>query len=167
MNSRKGKHKMSSAKPRDSRPTVGLLSEVGGSSYHNALWAGFAGAAPELNVNLICYVGGLINASEYGFDAQGNILYDLVDAERVDGLIICGVIGNFQVGQRSVKNLAAVCRLKWLPFPPNSRIGQQIVNQRLHARCAVRGIGDELVGVLIEAAFLAPFQKLQITPHHA
>ena len=93
MNSRKGKHKMSSAKPRDSRPTVGLLSEVGGSSYHNALWAGFAGAALELDVNLICYVGGTIDAAEYGLDAQPNILYDLVTDEKVDGLIISGTMG--------------------------------------------------------------------------
>ena len=78
---------MSSSKPRDSRPTIGLLSEVGGSSYHNDLWTGFANAAPELDVNLICYVGGTINASFYGFDDQRHILYDLVDAESVDGLV--------------------------------------------------------------------------------
>jgi signal transduction histidine kinase len=75
-----------------SRPTIGLLSEIGGSSYHNTLWTGFAGAAPELDVNLICYVGGTINSSSI---PQRNILYDLVGAERVDGLIICGTIGNF------------------------------------------------------------------------
>jgi signal transduction histidine kinase/DNA-binding LacI/PurR family transcriptional regulator len=92
MNSQKGKPKMSNAKPRDSRPTIGLLSEVGGSSYHNALWMGFADAAPELDVNLICYVGGTIDAV---FTPQRNILYDLVGAERVDGLVICGTIGNF------------------------------------------------------------------------
>jgi len=86
---------MSSAKPWDSRPTIGLLSEVGGSSYHNDLWAGFADAAPELDVNLICYVGGTISASAYGFDPQRKILYDLVDAERVDGLLVCGTLGNF------------------------------------------------------------------------
>jgi sigma-B regulation protein RsbU (phosphoserine phosphatase) len=95
MNSRKGKRQMSTVKLRHSRPTIGLLSEVGGSSYYNDLWAGFAGAAPELDVNLICYVGGTINGSEYGFDSQRNILYDVVTGERVDGLIICGTIGNF------------------------------------------------------------------------
>ncbi|MBN1219151.1 MAG: substrate-binding domain-containing protein [Anaerolineae bacterium] len=78
-----------------SRPTIGLLSEIGGSSYHNALWTGFADAAPDLDVNLICYVGGTINVSTYGFDAQRNILYHLVGAERVDGLVISGTIGNF------------------------------------------------------------------------
>jgi DNA-binding LacI/PurR family transcriptional regulator/GAF domain-containing protein len=83
------------ARLRNARPTIGLLSEVGGSSYYSALWAGFAAAAPELNVNLICYVGGTINAAEYGISGQPNILYDLVTSERIDGLIICGAIGNF------------------------------------------------------------------------
>ena len=83
------------SRPQQARPTIGLLSEVGVSPYNNALWAGFAAAAPELDVNLICYVGGTLNTSAYGLDAQRNILYDLVDAERVDGLIICGTIGNF------------------------------------------------------------------------
>jgi DNA-binding LacI/PurR family transcriptional regulator/GAF domain-containing protein len=88
---------MSRDKLRDSRPTIGLLSEVGasGSSYYANLWAGFVSAAPELDVNLICYVGGTINVSQYGFDAQRNILYDLVSSERVDGLVICGALGNF------------------------------------------------------------------------
>ncbi len=95
MNSRQGKHRMSNARPRSSRPTIGLLSEIGGSSYHNALWIGFANAAPELDVNLICYVGGTISASAYGFDPQRKILYDLVNAERVDGLVVCGTIGNY------------------------------------------------------------------------
>jgi DNA-binding LacI/PurR family transcriptional regulator/signal transduction histidine kinase len=86
---------MSNAKPRDSRPTIGLLAEIGVSPYSNTLWAGFAGAAPELDVNLICYAGSLLNISQYGFDPQRNILYDLVDTERVDGLLISGTLGNF------------------------------------------------------------------------
>jgi DNA-binding LacI/PurR family transcriptional regulator/anti-anti-sigma regulatory factor/putative methionine-R-sulfoxide reductase with GAF domain len=95
MAGRKGKRKGSGTRPRRSRPTIGLLSEAGGSPYHNALWAGFASAALELDVNLMCYVGGTINAPEYGFDPQRNILYDLVAAEKVDGLLICGTIGNY------------------------------------------------------------------------
>lgn len=83
--------KMNGIKLRDSRPTIGLLSEIEGSSYHNTLWAGFADAAAELDVNLICYVGGPI-ASHF---SQRNILYDMIGTERVDGLVICGTIGNY------------------------------------------------------------------------
>ncbi|MBN1219152.1 MAG: substrate-binding domain-containing protein [Anaerolineae bacterium] len=87
------KHK-AGPKPLDSRPTIGLLSEVG-TPYNNALWVGLAAAASEFDVNLIFYAGGLLRASAYDLDAQRNILYDLVSGERVDGLIICGTIGNF------------------------------------------------------------------------
>jgi sigma-B regulation protein RsbU (phosphoserine phosphatase) len=95
MDRRKGKRRMSDAKPRDSRSTIGLLSEFEGSSYDSVLWAGLAGAALELDVNLICYAGGVISASQYGLDAQRNILYDVVAAEMIDGLLVCGTIGNF------------------------------------------------------------------------
>ncbi len=94
MNSRKSKRKVSSVRSRDSRPTIGLLSEAG-TPYHNALWAGVAGAASELDVNLIFYAGGHIGAPEHDLYAQHNILYDLVAAEKVDGLLICGTLGNY------------------------------------------------------------------------
>ena len=80
---------------RNGRSTIGLLSEVPWSSYLDDLWAGFVSAASELDVNLICYVGGAVNTSAYGSDPQRNILYDLVTDERVDGLIISGTIGNY------------------------------------------------------------------------
>ncbi len=97
MNNRKGKHRMSNVRPRNSRPTIGLLSGIGRSPYYNDLWAGFVGAASELDVNLICYVSGFINAPNR-FDVRDDILYDLVTDERVDGLIISGTLGNLLTG---------------------------------------------------------------------
>jgi sigma-B regulation protein RsbU (phosphoserine phosphatase) len=94
MGNQQSERKMSGARPRDSRPTVGVLSEAG-TPYNNALWVGLAAAASEFDVNLIFYAGGLLRASAYDFDAQRNILYDLISGERVDGLIICGTISNF------------------------------------------------------------------------
>ena len=84
-----------SARSADSRPTIGLLAEMGGSPYHNALWEGFASAAEELDVNLICYAGGTIDADEYGVDSQGNIIYDLITPDKVDGLLVWGTMGNY------------------------------------------------------------------------
>ncbi|MBN1813124.1 MAG: hypothetical protein JXA14_14910, partial [Anaerolineae bacterium] len=95
MSSRTNKRKVSDVGPQSSRPTVGLLLPEVRSSYSNALWVGVADAALEFDVNLIWYIGGHIGASEYGLDPQRNPLYELIDAERVDGLLICGTIGNF------------------------------------------------------------------------
>jgi sigma-B regulation protein RsbU (phosphoserine phosphatase) len=95
MNSRKNKRKVRGVGSQSSRPTIGLLLSEVRSSYANALWVGVADAALEFDVNLICYIGGHIGASEYGLDPQHNPIYDLIDAERIDGLLICGTIGNF------------------------------------------------------------------------
>ncbi|MBN1978306.1 MAG: substrate-binding domain-containing protein [Anaerolineae bacterium] len=77
------------------RPTIGLLLSELRSSYSNALWAGVVDAALALDVNLICYIEGRIDAYEYGPNPHYDPLYDLIDAERVDGLLISGTIGNY------------------------------------------------------------------------
>ncbi len=95
MSSRKNKRKVSGVEPQSSRPTIGLLLSELRSSYNNALWAGVVDAALAFDVNLICYTEGRIGAHEYGPDPQRDPLYDLVDVERVGGLLICGTIGNY------------------------------------------------------------------------
>ena len=79
----------------DGRPTIGLLLSELRSSYSNALWVGIADAALAFDVNLICYIEGRIDAYEYGPNPHHDPLYDLIDAERIDGLLICGTIGNY------------------------------------------------------------------------
>ena len=78
---------------RDSRPTIGLLAEIGRSPYHRALWKGFIDAAPELDVNLIWYLSDVLRASESG--VRYDVLHDLISAERVDGLLVSGTLGNY------------------------------------------------------------------------
>ena len=50
-------------------------------------WYGVVDAARERNINLICFLGGELRNS-FGFVAQANVLYDLVDGEQLDGLIL-------------------------------------------------------------------------------
>jgi DNA-binding LacI/PurR family transcriptional regulator/signal transduction histidine kinase len=81
------------ASPKKRRPTIGLLIDylygVGG--YQPAVWSGAAEAARERDVNLICFAGGTLGHSPVdSFIAQANRLYDLVTAESVDGLVVCG-----------------------------------------------------------------------------
>jgi DNA-binding LacI/PurR family transcriptional regulator len=77
----------------DLRPTIGVLAEVGGSPYHTALWDGFIGAASELDVNLIWYLGDV--ARVFQNSMQHSVFHDLIAAERVDGLIVSGTLGNY------------------------------------------------------------------------
>jgi DNA-binding LacI/PurR family transcriptional regulator/anti-anti-sigma regulatory factor/putative methionine-R-sulfoxide reductase with GAF domain len=86
------KHEASNVRPLNSRPTIGLLAEVGGSPYHRALWGGFIDAASELDVNLIWYLSDV--ARGFGDSVQHSIFYDLIAAERVNGLLVSGTLGN-------------------------------------------------------------------------
>jgi DNA-binding LacI/PurR family transcriptional regulator len=78
------------------RLTIGLLiGRLADIAYAANIWPGVAAVAAERDVNLICFVGGALEA-EFDFDAQRNIIYDLACPENVDGLIgLSGSIGQF------------------------------------------------------------------------
>src|SRR6476660_5195231 len=76
--------------PRSQRPeaqtTVGFLAaniHVGAS---RMLWRGVVDAAERHGVNLVCFPGGDLRTSD-GVEAQRNVIYDLVEPARMDGLI--------------------------------------------------------------------------------
>ena len=71
--------------PPNARPTIGYLA----TAIHEASqpqWLGVVDAAQKREVNLICFPGSALRFS-LGFQDQANILYDLVSAESVDGLV--------------------------------------------------------------------------------
>jgi DNA-binding LacI/PurR family transcriptional regulator/GAF domain-containing protein len=62
-------------------------------------WSGVVDAAQKHRVNLLCFVGA---SPRYptGFDAQANILYDLVTPENVDGVVSwASTIGNYMTAE--------------------------------------------------------------------
>ena len=69
------------------RWTLGLLTHGAGDPNSHNVWAGVASMAAERNVNLICFPGKPLR-SPLGFEAQSNVLYDLVSGHSVDGLVI-------------------------------------------------------------------------------
>jgi signal transduction histidine kinase/AraC-like DNA-binding protein len=69
------------------RPTLGLLAHGAGDPNSHRVWAGVASVAQERDVNLICFPGKPLR-SPLEFEAQSNILYDLVSAQSIDGLVI-------------------------------------------------------------------------------
>jgi hypothetical protein len=66
------------------RPTIGFLN-ASGFQFNHQSWRGVADVASEHNVNAISFVGEYVRDTR-DFRAQANILYDLVGAERLDGL---------------------------------------------------------------------------------
>ena len=51
------------------------------------MWAGVASVAQERDVNLICFPGKPLR-SPLEFEAQSNVLYELVSRQSIDGLVI-------------------------------------------------------------------------------
>jgi len=68
------------------RPTIGFLTANIHMGAARVLWPGVLDAAQAGNANLICYLGGRLHSSE-GFEAERNVVYHLVDTERLDGLV--------------------------------------------------------------------------------
>jgi DNA-binding LacI/PurR family transcriptional regulator len=85
-----------------SRLTIGFLLHTIEDAYGAALWAGAMDAARAQDANLICYLGRHLS-SPHGFEAQSNVLYRLVDAESVDGLVLSSSSLGMHVGMDAVK----------------------------------------------------------------
>jgi signal transduction histidine kinase/DNA-binding LacI/PurR family transcriptional regulator/AraC-like DNA-binding protein len=68
------------------RPTIGFLTANVHTGAARALWPGVLDAARAGDANLVCYPGGRLRAAE-DFEAERNLIYQLVDTERLDGLV--------------------------------------------------------------------------------
>ncbi|MBN1440934.1 MAG: substrate-binding domain-containing protein [Anaerolineales bacterium] len=85
-----------SSRRKGGRPTIGLLiGRVGDIGYAATVWPGVAAVAEERDVNLICFVGGMMNLVQE-YDVSRNVVYDLVSPQNVDGLVaLSGSVGQF------------------------------------------------------------------------
>ena len=105
--------------------TIGLLVGSAEDKYENALLRGISDVVRPAGSNLICFTSGTLR-SYHGFEAQRNVLYDLISATRVDGLIISGTLGH----SVTPTDLLDFCR-RYEPLPlvsvavslPDSSIG--------------------------------------------
>jgi DNA-binding LacI/PurR family transcriptional regulator/signal transduction histidine kinase len=94
------------------RPTIGLLVDWLEDQYQTMILSGVADIAQEQDANLICWVGGRLR-SAYAFDIQRNTLYDLVNPENADGLVILtGALSN-DIGFEATVNF---CK-RYRPLP--------------------------------------------------
>jgi signal transduction histidine kinase/DNA-binding LacI/PurR family transcriptional regulator len=77
------------------RLTIGYLAFSIEGHIADSIWRGMVDAAQQQDVNLICFVGEKLS-NPNGFLAQANVIYDLVDPRRIDGLVIwTSTIGAF------------------------------------------------------------------------
>ena len=86
---------------KNARPTIGLLTLDLSRPFWTLMWSGVADVAREQDANLISFIGGMLDDPK-GFRRQANVLYDLVDVEELDGLVIWGAVG-IPVGPEKVR----------------------------------------------------------------
>ena len=72
---------------RNRRSTIGLFISYFDVAYTNTLWQGVASAAAAQDVNLITFGGSTLNPPR-GLERNANVLYQFVDPELLDALII-------------------------------------------------------------------------------
>jgi two-component sensor histidine kinase/DNA-binding LacI/PurR family transcriptional regulator len=68
-----------------SRPVVGLLTPSIVEPWAIRQWEGVVEAARDLDVELVCYIGGVLRSPHY--DEEANVMYDLAASAHLDGLI--------------------------------------------------------------------------------
>jgi len=69
------------------RPTIGFLLDFLKGTVSYQLWHGVIDVAQKRNINLVSLMPRAFN-SPVGFEAQSNALYNLINADRLDGLLI-------------------------------------------------------------------------------
>ncbi len=101
-----------SSRSRTHRPTIGLLTHGAGDPNSQAVWEGVQSAASEQGAHVISFPGKPL-CSPHGFEAQANIIYDLIGPENVDGLVIWSGALCHRV---DLPVIADFCR-RYLPLP--------------------------------------------------
>ncbi len=77
------------------RQTIGWLTKSLVEAQRSSLsWEFMTELAEEKDINLLTVVGRMLK-SPIGYEAQANILYDLVNPSNVDGLVVTGGIGHY------------------------------------------------------------------------
>jgi signal transduction histidine kinase/DNA-binding LacI/PurR family transcriptional regulator/AraC-like DNA-binding protein len=93
--------------PQHAHPTIGLLvNEVVGGAQSGFFWSGVVDVATAQSVNVLCFAGRRLRDPD-DFSAQANIIYELVDKESLDGLIIWASALGTYVGPERIRNFGA------------------------------------------------------------
>jgi signal transduction histidine kinase/DNA-binding LacI/PurR family transcriptional regulator/DNA-binding response OmpR family regulator len=94
------------------RFTIGLIATDVYEEIPRSIWQGVAEAARQGGHNLIFFAGGALN-DPIGYRRQGNVLYDLITAKRIAGLILLASTINYAVPREEMERF--VRRFEGIP----------------------------------------------------
>lgn len=140
-------------RPRNRRITIGLVIDnlYGVGAYQGTLWKGVAEAAEQYDAHLICYSGGTLGYSPYNeFEYQINIVYDIVNPNILDGLVlVSGTMGNY-ISPEEFKTFYS--RYVAMPIPVVS-IGRQIEGANSLVLDNAQGLRDAIAHLIQEHGY--------------
>ncbi len=94
-------------------PTIGVIMDHVSGESRSSLWPGIADTVRAHGGSLLCFAGGCL-LDPYDFTLQGNLVYDLIDVHRLDGLIVWGSSLASDVGPECLPRFCA--RYRSLPM---------------------------------------------------
>lgn len=124
------------------RPTFGLLCTHLDGMYQSPLWRGMADFAESHDVNLIIFVGKNLK-SPVEFEAQDNIIYDIVNAERLDGLAVSPLM--HYIGMKEM--LEVIQPFRSIPIVSISYLSRGITSITIDNKAGMRSAIEHLVDV--------------------
>jgi diguanylate cyclase (GGDEF)-like protein len=133
---------ISTGKFEKKRPTFGLLCTHLDGMYQSPLWRGMADFAETHDVNLIIFVGKNLK-SPVEFEAQENIIYDLVNIERLDGLAVSPLM--HYVGMKEM--LEVIKPFRSIPIVSISYLSRGITSVAIDNKAAMRSAIEHLIEV--------------------
>jgi len=125
------------------RKTIGVLTRNLDERGYQLDWLGAVDAAREHNTHLICFPGGALHSSER-FEAQANILYDLINVAHLDGLLV--LTGNVTLFLNSEQILEFHTRFQDVPIVYPISLAEQITRIARQNRKKVSHVLTPYVG---------------------
>lgn len=104
------------------RMTIALLIDWLNTPYHMEILSGVADYSEKNDINLICIAGGRLEAP-FEWEKNRNVLYDFVDHERIDGLVVAAPSLANYAGNSILENL-----LKRFINIPMVDLGENLLN---------------------------------------
>jgi diguanylate cyclase (GGDEF)-like protein len=124
------------------RPTFGLLCTHLDGMYQSPLWRGMADFAEAYDVNLLIFVGKTLK-SPVEFEAQENIIYDIVNPEKLDGLAVSPLM--HYVGMKEM--IEVIQPFRSIPIVSISYLSRGITSITIDNKAGMRSAIEHLVKV--------------------
>ena len=85
------------------RLTIGVIVDNVAGESRSSLWPGIADTVQAQGGNLLCFAGGYLR-DPHNFSTQSNVIYELIDKDGLDGLIIWTSALSSYVGRESIRS---------------------------------------------------------------